>query len=157
MSSNASSTPTPVTDEQLVVDLTSVLERARAGAKAELAELEPKREQLSARIATLEHTIAVYKGETPARPVRRRAASNAPPARARPRRRDARELVENPCKQAMTHRGPARAGPLASQEPTHDRAQATRAGDLLPPRLSPQRPQRRGARAAHARRAALAR
>jgi septal ring factor EnvC (AmiA/AmiB activator) len=71
MSSNASSTPTTVTDEQLVVDLSAVLERA----KAELAELEPKREQLSSRIASLEHTIAVYKGETPARPVRRRAAS----------------------------------------------------------------------------------
>jgi hypothetical protein len=61
MSSNASSTPTPVTDEQLVVDLTAVLDAA----KAELAELEPKREQLSARVATLEHTIAVYSGATP--------------------------------------------------------------------------------------------
>jgi outer membrane protein TolC len=75
MSSNASSTPTTVTDEQLVVDLSAVLERA----KAELAELEPKREQLTARIATLEHTIAVYSGETPAPVRKRRAASKRRP------------------------------------------------------------------------------
>jgi outer membrane protein TolC len=64
-----------VTDEQLVVDLSAVLERA----KAELAELEPKREQLTARIATLEHTIAVYSGETPAPVRKRRAASKRRP------------------------------------------------------------------------------
>jgi hypothetical protein len=76
MSSNASSTPTPVTDEQLVVDLTAVLDAA----KAELAELEPKREQLTARVATLEHTIAVYSGETPAPVRKRRASSRRKPA-----------------------------------------------------------------------------
>jgi outer membrane protein TolC len=75
MSSTTSSTPTTVTDEQLVVDLSAVLERA----KAELAELEPKREQLTARIATLEHTIAVYSGETPAPVRKRRAASKRRP------------------------------------------------------------------------------
>lgn len=65
MASPNSSTPA-ITDEQLLEQLTA----AHAAAQAELAELEPKREQLTQRVASLEHTIAVFKGESPT-PVRR--------------------------------------------------------------------------------------
>ena len=69
MSSTTSTAP--VADEQLLEQLTSALDAA----KLELAELEPRREMLSARVTSLEHTIAVFRGETPERPTRRRATS----------------------------------------------------------------------------------
>jgi|tagenome__1003787_1003787.scaffolds.fasta_scaffold20819410_1 hypothetical protein len=72
MSSNASSIPAAVSDEQLIADLSSVL----AAVEAELAEIEPRGEQLSARAEHLRATIAVYKGDTPAKP--RRAYKRRP-------------------------------------------------------------------------------
>jgi hypothetical protein len=70
-------TPAVPTDAELV----STLEAALTTARAELAELEPRREALSARVASLEATVAVYKGETPPtpkrRPSKRRASKRA--------------------------------------------------------------------------------
>jgi cell division protein FtsB len=74
MSSTTSTTPTPVTDEQLVVDLTAV----RDAAKRELEELEPRRAALVARIAALESTIGVYSGETPTPAPKRTRAKHEP-------------------------------------------------------------------------------
>jgi outer membrane protein TolC len=77
MSSTTSSTPGSVDQSEL--ELITRLDGALEQAKLELAELEPRREQLSARVATLEHTLAVYKGETPAPVRKRRAASKRRP------------------------------------------------------------------------------
>lgn len=73
-SSTEAAATTLVTDEQLIADLSGVL----ASVEAELAEIEPRREQLTARAEHLRATIAVYKGEQPSAPRRkytRRSAS----------------------------------------------------------------------------------
>ena len=79
--STTNSTAPAMSDEQLLEQLRSAL----AAAQSELAELEPKREQLSSRVASLEHTIAVYSGETP--PAKRRAKRRA---KAKPAAADAK-------------------------------------------------------------------
>lgn len=73
MPSPTSSTPNVPTEAELV----ATLEAALSTARAELAELEPRREALSARVATLEATVAVFKGETPPTPKRRASKRRA--------------------------------------------------------------------------------
>lgn len=71
-----STTTTPaktITDEALVEQLTTAL----SAAQVELAEIDPRRDALVARIAQLEATIAVFRGETPPAPKRRASKRRA--------------------------------------------------------------------------------
>lgn len=65
----SNTTPAVPTDAELV----STLELALETARTELAELEPRRDALSARVSSLETTLAVFKGETPPPALKRRA------------------------------------------------------------------------------------
>jgi cell division protein FtsB len=67
---NGTTTPTDV-------ELVSTLEAALTTARAELAELEPRREMLAARVAQLEATVAVFKGEPVPAPKRRASKRRA--------------------------------------------------------------------------------
>jgi hypothetical protein len=70
----STTSPAPAIDDaQLLAQLTS----ARDAAQSELAELEPRRVALSARVDSLSHTIAVLNGETPPAPTSRRRASSS--------------------------------------------------------------------------------
>ena len=69
-------TPAVLTDEQVIDALSTALDAA----KVELAEIDPRRDALVARIAQLESTIAVFKGEQPPAAPKRRASKRRPRA-----------------------------------------------------------------------------
>jgi hypothetical protein len=75
------STTTP-TLEGDALELVQRLEGTLASDERELAELEPKREQLTQRIESVRHTLAVLKGETPEPPKRKARRPRKPRASA---------------------------------------------------------------------------